>query len=373
MIATLVVACTLLQGADELEKRAPIAHIAGFESISQVAFAADPTRPHRLVATHVFPARTKWLLTLAAEPNKARSAFYRAGKHWLALDEGALASRELGGDERSQLAHFFVLREALVLWPDGRAWTGDGSSRRAAVDGETLVAELGADSLPTRIAWRDATDVELEALHDIVWLTEPTQSGRRAPASFTLTARGAVVWRESVKSLDFSAAYLDSFFTPPDRREAPAAQKGAQHGEWVELPTCAVRRIAWEGKADEPWKSQATTILAARESLVNDPTLGAAILEDAVEVELDAAGRPTAAYVRLADPTAELPPGFVRRPGVSALSLRFAPERFAPELALAKLAERVPAGARAGRAYVRLGTRGPSDTAQLVLAVVPAD
>ncbi|MCK6448222.1 MAG: hypothetical protein L6Q99_17690 [Planctomycetes bacterium] len=373
MIAALVLACALLQGADELEKRAPIAHVAGFESISQVTFAADPARPHRLVATHVFPGRTKWLLTLAAEPNKARSAFYRSGKSWRALDEGVVASRELGGDERSQLAHFFSLREALVLWPDGRAWTGDGSSRRATVEGGTLVAELGAESLPTRIAWHDGTDVELEALREIVWRTEPVQNGRRAPASFTLTARGAAVWRETVHSLDFSAAYLDSFFTPPDRRAAQTGQKSAQHGEWVELPTCAVRRLACECEPDEPWKSQVTKILAAREALAKDPALRGVVLEDAVEVELDASGRPTAAYARLADPAAELPAGFVRRPGASALSLRFAPERFAPELALARLVERVPAGARAGRAYVRIGASGPNDTAQLVLAVVPAD
>jgi hypothetical protein len=371
MIAALLCALGLVQGELELPKRAPIAHLAGFETTSSVQFASAPERVHQLVATHVFPARMRWLLTVPGEPASARSIFYRSGARWFAHDAGSTASRELAGDERDGLEHLFTLRQALVLWPDGFEWTAGGGERVATIGASArLVATLGPDARPASIAWRDAANVELEALRAIAWRDA---GQRKVPRSFELCLRGERVWNETLSSVSFEVAYLDDFFVPLDRRPRAAPETRAATEERVEIPARWVKKleVALDAPGDDAEKLIAR-VLGAREAIAKDAAL-ASKLAPGVELELDGAGRPAAAWLRLADEVAPPDESWLRRAGASALSLRFDPARLALSAALAALLERVPTGARARPAYVRLAG-GPSGTgAQIVVPLEPAN
>ncbi|MBI5432966.1 MAG: hypothetical protein HZA52_09070 [Planctomycetes bacterium] len=358
----------LAQAEPDLPKRAPIAHLAGFESVSSVRFASEPERVHRLVATHVFPARVRWLMTLPNEASKARTVFYRAGDRWFAHDDGATNSRELADAEREQLDHFFALRQALVLWPHGANWQGSGDERRATVDeSATLHAKLGAGALPTSIRWLDATGTELEALQEIVWRAD---GNRALPASFALARTGEVTWRETVESVEFEVAYLDDYFTPLDRRSREATTEREIVCERVEVPTRYVRSLEID-LATADWNELCRRALAARDAFAKLPATLGLKLADGVELELDQVGKPVAAFARLSDDQTGAPTEWRRRPGASALSLRFAPDRTSTAAALAILLGRVPAGARAGTAYVRLAGGSTGAGTQLVLPLVP--
>lgn len=374
MIAALVLAGALAQGAaqagDELPRRAPIAHLAGFETTSAVRFASEPERLHRLVATHVFPSRARWLLTLANEPNHARSIYYRAGARWYAHDEAASASRELAGEEREQIEHFFTLRQALVLWPNGFDWQPDGARRRARLETGSLRVELDSDARPRLLAWLDPQGAELESLREVVWRLE---GNRAEPASFALARRGEVAWHESVQSVEFEVAYLDDFFTPADRRPRdPQGERGASL-EHVELPARFVRRLAADLGPSSDWGELARRALAAREALARDPATLGLKLDEGVELELDAAGQPVAAWARLADGTGTTSREWTRRAGANALSARLPAGTRSPAAALARLLERVPPGARPGSAYVRVAAGASGRELQLVLPLVPLE
>ncbi|MCC6407724.1 MAG: hypothetical protein IT453_11195 [Planctomycetes bacterium] len=368
MIAALALLVGLAQSEPELPKRAPIAHLAGFESVSSVRFASEPERVHRLVATHVFPARVRWLMTLPNEATKARTIFYRAGDLWFAHDDGATSSRELAEAEREQLDHFFSLRQALVLWPHGANWQGSGDERRAPVgESAALHAKLGAGALPTSIRWLDAAGKELEALQEIVWRVD---GNRSLPASFALARTGEITWRETVESVEFEVAYLDDYFTPLDRRSRDVASERGIVCERVEVPTRYVRSLELD-LATADWRELCRRALAARDAFAKHPATLGLKLADGVELELDPDGKPIAAFARLADDQTGPSSEWRRRPGASALSLRFAADRTSTASALATLLERVPAGARAGTAYVRLGGGSTGAGTQLVLPLLP--
>ncbi|MCE9593247.1 MAG: hypothetical protein K8S98_03540 [Planctomycetes bacterium] len=365
MIRVFALALTLCaaQGEPALPKRAPIAHLAGFESVSTVRFAAEPARAQRLVATYVFPARTRWLMTVIGEPTKARTVHYRSGQRWFVHDDGSATSRELAGDEREQIDHFFTLRQALVLWPDGFAWSGGDNERTTEAAGVgKLVATLGDDGRPRAIVCRDAAGGELEGLREVKWRAD---RGRAVPEQCALTRRGEVAWRETIEAIEFEVGYLDEFFTPVDRRPHDETTGRELAIESVELPARLVRPLSVELSDD--WHELSTRANAAR----NELEAKGLKLDDGVEVELDASGKATRCLARLAEDVAPTPPEWTRRPGASALSFKLTAPRADVAAALAELLRRVPAGSRPGTAYVRITAGADGRSLQLVLPLAP--
>lgn len=209
--------------AAKLPARAPIAGIAGFESVSLVRFAADPESPHELTCAYVFPGRVRWQLRVRGQDELGRHVEYRCGDTYFVLAQGQARADELapGAAPTADVAakcEMSELRRALFLWPNGWAWSGEGEERRAASEcGRTLLAELGPDGRPRAMTWSEDSERATERMEVSEWTQ---RHGRWWPSKLSLSLGGELVWREEVEALSTAVALLDAYFVPPDRRGA---------------------------------------------------------------------------------------------------------------------------------------------------------
>ncbi len=360
-------------GEQSLAPRKPIAHLGGFESTSDVRFVAEPDRAHRLIATYIFPDRARWYLCLAGGAESERTLHFQSGARWFAYDDASAKSRELAGAERSQIEHFFVVRRALFLWPDGFEWKVDGDLRRARLDSESsLVATLGSDGRPTSIAWRGADEHELEALVDVQWRAAKERS---FPSSLALAREGSIAWRETIASVETQVDYLDEFFTPADRRAKPAlSSDGSIEVRRIELAASTLKRIefAKPDSHDDVDRAKARTRMRLEEESARRVASGelakrSRTLDSAVCFELSDDARWTAIRLRANERFEDPPPPWSNVDAGPALTVRLPSiDRLTPAL-IAGVRERVPEGWRAASPYVRIEAGPDHDAVQLIL------
>lgn len=344
----------------------PIAGIAGFECSSRLVFAEAPERPHRLVATHVFPARARWSIVLERGGDSSRAIQYQSADRFWLLDEGQARSRELAAGEREQVLAVFELRRALFLWPDGFDWRDgpEGSRIAPGSEGGVLNAGLGADGKPQSIAWCRADGGEGPyALRGVEW---NAGAGRAFPRKLELWDHGQLVFREEVLSVVTSVRYLDAFFTPPDRRtsELPAGQGVAVRP--VDLPSACVRRIALPADCD--WRGAVES--AGRARTAEAKGAGGPIAP-ADWFEVGPRGRPTAALLHLVEDRADPPAGWERSGERTGVAMQLESTDQVDATALARLAAAVAAPARALTPYVRLQAGAGGRAVMLVMPLAP--
>ncbi len=356
-----------------LPARTKIAGLGGLQTSSRITFAAEGARPHALEATFAFPDRARW--TLAPEGARAgdRRIIFRCGSAFFELAPQQATARivsEAGPDDsqwRASLASVEV-RRALFLWPDGFAWEGDATRKSAKLaGGESLVAELGSDGLPTAL-YVGGERAGCERFDALSWRE---QRGRRVPAAFDFSVDGARIWREDVVSLDLQVQVLDSFFLPAELRPGAAAPSSGPRIVPVDVPRAHELRVPLP--ADTAWSAVKDHWQAAFAPYAR-PVGDGWRLEGGSLVEIDAGGAPVAILLRFKPGLSAAPEGVtsVREHGALALSLPSAPTSLTESLA--SLRGALPPKARAERTFARFSAAPALDAApfQLFLALEPA-
>lgn len=338
-----------------------------FETTARVVYAAQPDRPHRLVASYAGPDRARWQITLAeGEASALRLVRYRHGERVWAHDPGEGASRELEGEARELELASLELRRALAAWPDGFAWTGEGE-RRAADLGALgrLDARLAADGLPCELRSLDREGREREGYRAVRWLE---RAGRRWPAAAERWSAGELVWREELETATARVRFLDSAFVPADRRGEQRAE--VVRPQVVEVQASCGRRfelapgIGWD---------QALAELEDLHARLGPPVAAAGhALERKATVELGPGLAPRACVLRLERVPAGSPPeGFELAPArkVAAVAVSGLERLSARHLDL--LAEAAP-GSDRREAYVRFDLDAPTVGQALLLLPIAA-
>lgn len=369
--ATVLLLAGIASQAKPLPPLAPIAGLAGFESTARVVFEQAPDRPHRMVATYIFPERVRWMLVLEGAPNAARAIQYRCGSDCWLLDEGRNASVPLSDQEREEVLALFELRQALFLWPDGHDWqarTEPVEARYASTaSGGTLWAVLGADGRPRSMHWsREPQRGATCSLEQVAW--KPLNAGaagseRWFPSALELFSGGARVWREEVLSVVTAVRYLDTFFFPPDRRPAPPASRGAAgQVRNLDLEPVIAKSVALP--AGTSWSAARELAQAAREAAQRE--LGGRALDTQLRFEVSRAGDPLSCVLQLASAEGEAPNGWTHVAERSAVAVLLARPGDVDSVQLALLASSAPERARSEAAYVRLDA-GPEGRAALLV------
>jgi hypothetical protein len=362
--------------------KAPVAGMTGFRSKSRVVRSSDPDEALLLEAFYVFPARVRWSLIPEGAPAKQRRLDYRFGDSYWSVEPG---QAESGRIHRWTRLHM-ELRRAVMLWPDGLVWDGEGDQRRARSDVReaillvnhppdfplALFADLDDAGRPRRMHVHydqgDGKTLDTHmALRDITWRQ---QGGRWWPHTFTLVDWSEVEWRETVESIDVGVSAADSFFVPPDRRDTSGLAISTAP-VLVKLPPVVQRRVSlaegtsWEEALRLAEQAQ------AEEAARLEPLGGS--LESGLVLELRSDGGPSAILLRLDRLPEPLPDGWEERPAREGVTSRRGTGTV-PGAALRRLAARLPAGASAQAPYLRM-PRGPAEGAagQLVLPFRRAD
>ncbi|MCC7014731.1 MAG: hypothetical protein IT454_19370 [Planctomycetes bacterium] len=355
-----------------LPPRAPIAGLAGFQSSSSIEFAAEPTKPHALEATYVFPERARWQLAPRDAAPGERHVVFRCAGAFFELAAGESASRLVSDagptDEnwRRSLAGV-ELRRALFLWPDGFAWTGQGATRSAPLDsGEELEVELDADGRPSAIFVRGARDVR-ETYREIRWRE---QRERWWPSTMELVVERQLVWRERVESLETQVRVLDLYFLPADRRAA-AAQSTASAVAHADVPACYWRREVLPDGTD--WDAVTTRWRDAIRPYAQ-PAADAWKLAGGACVELDDSGAPRALLLCFSEGRGTPPEGLLKVREHTALTSALQRPSNGLGACRKQLAAAIPATASAGVAYARfVGEPSLAGPVQVVLPFQPKE
>ncbi len=358
--------------------KAPIAGISGFRSKSRVSSFPDGKDTRALDAYYVFPDRVRWQLLREGAPASERLLYFRSGEGYWIQRAGVAQSIPLEGDELLATMAHMELRRALMLWPDGLTWSGEGALRRAhspirpqARDGQqprvlVLDARLDEQGRPRELEARwelpsgDQRDLEL-SFRDVTWLD---QGGRWWPHTLTLEGPGVHGWHEAFESVDPRLDSLDHFFLPADRKpgQAPA---GLETPMAVKLPPVVqLRLLLAEGSSWDAALTTARRLHGEQAALLTGQGIE---LDGAVAIEIDGSGQPVACLLRLTNASPELPQGWSRLAARDGISLRRNSQGPFSAADLARVGALLPAGAQAGAAYVRLHRRSDgTELAQLV-------
>lgn len=352
-------------------KRAALAGMAGFESVSRIDFGPQQ---NRLTAVYVFPDRVRWHFeSYAAKRLSEHQYFYRAGEGVRELVSGK-ASRVLAGPDRDAVLLQMELRRAAMLWPDGLAWEERPDGTRAAAiwaDSCCREAQLGtlvatlADGRARRIEARDALGHALEVLEIRAW---QELAGRSWPRTLALES-GSASFVETVEAIETRVHYLELSFLPPDARplQPPSGPGPSVMARDLVAMTYAVRElpagVGWDealGRA-RTWIAEAGEQLASR-GLAADPV---------PTFELSPEGRPRACLVRLHTPVQPAPQGFETHAERAGLLLAVRELATVDAALVARVLEALPAGARAGTPYVRV--HSAPNPVELVLPLLPGE
>lgn len=341
--------------------RAPIAGLRGFESRSRIEYPSQPGRLHDLRAAYVFPGRVRWWIAARDGAVEQRRLRYQYGQHVLALEPQQAVSVEYRAEDRAAILAAFELRRALFLWPDDRTWTGTGATRTSTLaNGDELRAQVaGTPPRPTQLEYVPATSDARDSLRAVTW---SNVAPRAWPATFEVWNGDTFAWRESVDAVDVETRFVDSFFVPPDRRGVFGSPVDGVRD--LDIPPVCLRRI--ELPLDATWDSAR----AERDRLeVESKAKGLPELEDWVTFELRGDASPAAILLRLARVPDPAPDGFTTLPDrIGAATSVRGLGAVKPEV-VKRLGARLPAGARAGLAYVRFDRRRPDGDVVLVLPV----
>ncbi len=358
--------------------KAAIAGFAGFHSRSRLSPAKEGEEERVLEVYYVFPERARWQLLRSGAPASERLLYFRFGDaYWVQRPEVA-RSDPLEGDELDATAALIELRRALMLWPDGIPWGGEGSIRNAesavamrAPAGQPrqvllLRARLDEQGRPRELEgrWQDPSGNEAQLAIRFREVTWREHGGRWWPHTLILEGSGVEGWRETIESVDPRLDSLDHFFLPADRKPA-SVPPGIESPLSLVLPPALERRVplsersTWEEVVQEARKLRDEHTARAAE-------LGLE-LERAFAIELDDGARPLACLLRLKSDGGKLPEGWSRIAGREGLALRRTARDPVNVLDLERLRALVPKGSRAGAAYLRFPeTPGAADSAQLL-------
>jgi hypothetical protein len=342
--------------------RAPVAGLRGFESRSRLEYPSQPGRPHELRAAYVFPERVRWWMGARDGAVTQRRMRYQYGQHVLAVEPPRSESLEYRAEDRAALLAAFEMRRALFLWPDDRKWTGTGATRTSVLpNGDTLRAEVsGKPPRPVALEYVAAGSAARDVFRAITW---SDAKPRAWPATFEVWNGATLAWREVVDAVDVETRFIDSFFIPPDRRGVVG--KPVDELRDLDIPPTCLRRV--ELAKDATW----AVARAERERLQADARARELPdLEDWFTIEVRADGTPAAVLVRLARIPEALPEGFATLPDRIGIARSVTGLDAVNAEVIQALTARLPAGAVAGKAYVRFdGSRSDGD----VVVVVPVE
>lgn len=380
--AALIVAATILLAAipfgpaqESKEKpparepgpREPIAGLAGFDSLSKVRLASSPDVPRELKVTCSFPDRMRWMLSGQVEGSLVRELQYQHGDSVYRIPTGTGASEACEGESKAVILRRLHLRRALMLFPDGYEWKGEGESRTTSLGRlGSLRARVSAEpeGRPGAIDCFDAEGTATESCRAVTWRK---LAGRSWPATLELWSGEERVWVETVESVDTSARFVDSFFLPPDRREGSTAQPVATGARTLDIPaTCSLRTVVPAGSS---WEAALSGFEGLRSSVSTRLAGEGLKLESIATFEVSDQGLPTASILRLTT-TPEIPPqGFAKEAARRGLALAVEGFAGAGGNRIAELRRGVPKGSVARQPYVRFGLEG--GTNRQVVLIVP--
>jgi hypothetical protein len=269
----------------EQDEAPPLTRVAGSWAIharTRVVFRDLPERPHTLEVDLAFPGRGRWMLAAEDQGDDRRVLAYLCGQQAWSMPVASSTSAVLEGARLRETTLTLELRRALLVWPQGLPWEGEGEARVARLgDLGTLHARLAPGAKrPHSLSARLPDGTPWESLEGIEWSAEDG-----APRAWTLHLGSEPVWTETVERLDRSRRYRSSFFVPPDRR-IRRPREGAVL-ERLRLP----RRAAWI-RPLEDWPA-AEVVEAQRASA--RASLGAGrSLQEGHGLVLDARGLPEA-------------------------------------------------------------------------------
>ncbi|MBL6720284.1 MAG: hypothetical protein ISQ08_02635 [Planctomycetes bacterium] len=263
----------------------PLTRVAGSWAVharTRVVFRDLPERPHSLEVDLAFPGRGRWMLAAEDEGDDRRVLAYLCGQQAWSVPVASSQSAALEGARLRETALTLELRRALLVWPQGLPWEGEGEARVARLgDLGTLHARLSPGAArPHSLSARLPDGTPWESLEGIEWRSEDG-----APRAWTLHLGSAPVWTETLEHLDRSRRYRSSFFVPPDRRARRSPEEAVL--ERLRLP----RRAAWIRPVEDWPTADAVEIerAGARASLGTDRTL-----QEGYGLLLDARGLPQA-------------------------------------------------------------------------------
>jgi hypothetical protein len=309
--------------APRLADRAPVAGMQALLCVSTLVYEGHPDLPHELFALYAFPDRAKWQRSLVGSTLDERVIDYRSGDACWRIERGRSTAERLEGRERDLQVLRMELRRALLLWPDGFAWSRAAGIARVELGAlGHLEAALGPDGAPARLASFDAAGAPCEAFDEIAW---QELLGRRFPKSVRLSAGGAPVWRETFEQVSTGVRVLDHCFLPADSKpELPSSGVRREGGAGVELALAprTVLRVPLEAELE--WPAVLARAADLRRGARSTLAEGVA-LAPGFEIELTPGGRPVAVLLSLARPPGapgELPEGWLALPGERVLEAR---------------------------------------------------
>jgi len=354
-----------------LAPRSPVAGMRGFECVSVVKFAAEPTTPHELTCTYVFPDRVRWQLRVRGQDEFGRHIEYRCGDAYFVLAQGETQATEVSSRTAEAAAltskcESMELRRALFLWPDGFEWIESGDVRRAkSTCGREIEARMDSDGRPQLVRWANADAASAESLSVAKW---SERLGRWWPESLELQIGAERIWTESVESVATSVQLLDQFFLPPNLRPDASTARTRSTAIHVDTPSRHEFRFTlptgcdWE-LARTRWDAEVAKLVA---SLPTDWKVA-----PGAYAEVDSNGRPIALLVRVRG-VGQPPPGAAFAPSQPALLTAARWPGVDVAGSLRRLAELAPAGAELGGAYVGFQSALAADGELQIVAVLRA-
>lgn len=349
--------------------RAPIAGISGFDSLSKVQFAASPEVVHELKVTCSFPERMRWMMSAQLGGSLVRELQYQYGDAVYRIPTGTGASQVCEGEARKEILQRMQLRRALMLYPDGFEWKGDGVERTTEMGPlGYLRARVSADSggRPSAIECVDAAGRTNEGYRVVTWRES---AGRRWPATMEFWHGEERIWAETVESVDASSRFVDSFFVPPDLREGSTTRPVGGGIRTLDIPEiCVLRTAIAAGTSWEAALREYESLRASRSKHLDGSGLK---LEGIATFEVSEKGEPIASILRLTTTPEDTPEGFVREPGRRGLALAVEGLAQADGIRIAELRRGLPKNSVARRPYVRFDLEG--DPNRRVVLVLPFD
>ncbi len=188
----------------------------GARATSKVIFDSAPERPHELLLSAAFPARTRVELVSA----DGRIERYQLGRAFFGRDVTRGRSvpdpgYALTGPGAIETELDMALRRAVFFWPDALEFVGAGRTRTAKVGTlGVLVASLDEDTgRPREMTVYGADGSASASFREVTW----KERGSRAwPEAFEFWAGGRRIWRETVTDTDDRWVFGDPWFMPPD-------------------------------------------------------------------------------------------------------------------------------------------------------------
>ncbi len=346
--------------------RFAVAGIKGFTAVSDIVYAEAPDRPHRLEAIYVFPGRTRWWLSDVTPGAARRSVEYRYGSKLYKVGGATEESTPYEGGSRDLMLRQMELRRATLFWPDGLDWEERDGDMRASVGGVEggplghVVATVGDGERPSSFTMFDAEGIAKESLDVLEW---NEVDGRAWPRRLRFRVGDQVVWNETVRAIDVRTRYLDSFFVPTDRRDAPGGTTDTSVVETTELPVLRLKRVPLASKSD--WAQAQRT---AEKELASESTRLGGDLDPVARFAIDANGTPTHVLLALST-TSRDRAGYELLESRSGLMLVLDDLTHLNRSVVRRLLDALPPGTRPAPVYVRR-TRS---YVQVVLPLVPED